>query len=941
MKATTNIKTRRPWALHWTVAAICAVLIASGGCKQATVKERAIDKPADSTELKEYTWYAVNADDFSVDTLLMLTEEYFDEKSDEFKEEYAEYEQQAALYSEGEIDEPPAAPAPDYSFIIDSYSTLLKKYPAKAGMDSLLYTLGYALYEQGRISEAIEVFEDYVDNYTQTELYPEVAFRLGELYFDLGHLDDALSSYKKILNLRDTVFYTKALYKIAWTHYKMEDYDKAMVFFVELVDELGGDVDEASSAMSKEGLDAIVLCLSQMSIPEEVAEKIDVIKDRSYAGDTLISLAKKLNEQTRHEEAMSVIEVFIDKFPAHESLPSAYAELANTLEGRGETERALEVSSEMVERFNPDSTWYKAIYRERDSRESMLADRAVSEALLKLASHYHEVSKERDDPEVLLKAIDGYKDYLRYYPDSENAKEIYLLLGEAAFESRSYADAAVKYERTMELFAGESKGEEAAFAALLSIELVVSGASSPKEDVVEIDEDVVDVEDTASRLVRIRDFFAEEFTESSRVGEFLIKCSDLLLALGYYEEARQSLSSLLDGPSAFEALRRTAEIYLLEDDPEAAIVAFNKALEINDDQAIKNKLAKLYYVKASGFFEDGDEERAIREFNKVFNLSPKSRVAEDALINIGYIYTERGDMKAFRSIASKLKRHYGTSSAIFKLYLESAKRMEKAERFDEAAELYEQASRYAEDESDAENLVFMAARVLEDSGKYDKAALLLGSHLSSGTVTRAGRPRALFRIGELNMLAGDTQAADISFRKLILEAGNSTDDDMVYVAKAKFSLAEEKLENFLELEITQPFERSLKLKEAVMKELLDDYTYVLKSKVAELQGTAFHKMGRVFENFRDSLIYSERPKDLTKEELEEYNFLLTERAYPLEENAVKAYESAIKASAKHDDPITIFKAVERLARLRPALYKRELTGGSGPLLPPSRPAVMK
>ena len=87
----------------------------------------------------------------------------------------------------------------------------------------------------------------------------------------------------------------------------------------------------------------------------------------------------------------------------------------------------------------------------------------------------------------------------------------------------------------------------------------------------------------------------------------------------------------------------------------------------------------------------------------------------------------------------------------------------------------------------------------------------------------------------------------------------------------------------------------------------------------------FFQMGRAIEDYRDSMIHSERPKELSNEELEEYNFLLEEKAYPYDDQAVKTYNRSIEAAIKN----MIFnewmdKSLKRLVDLRPALYKREI-----------------
>ncbi|MEK7850520.1 MAG: hypothetical protein AAB275_01435, partial [Deltaproteobacteria bacterium] len=81
------------------------------------------------------------------------------------------------------------------------------------------------------------------------------------------------------------------------------------------------------------------------------------------------------------------------------------------------------------------------------------------------------------------------------------------------------------------------------------------------------------------------------------------------------------------------------------------------------------------------------------------------------------------------------------------------------------------------------------------------------------------------------------------------------------------------------------------------------------------------------ENFRDSLLEAERPGNLTDEEMKEYTFLLEERAYPYEEQAVNAYEKSLAAGREQmAGNEWMEKSLERLVFLRPALYKKKGAG---------------
>jgi hypothetical protein len=80
----------------------------------------------------------------------------------------------------------------------------------------------------------------------------------------------------------------------------------------------------------------------------------------------------------------------------------------------------------------------------------------------------------------------------------------------------------------------------------------------------------------------------------------------------------------------------------------------------------------------------------------------------------------------------------------------------------------------------------------------------------------------------------------------------------------------------------------------------------------------------VFEHFKTALLDAELPKKLTKEQAEEYRFQLEEKAFPFEEKAIQAYSSNVQRAQSQPSLYSewVRKSYDRLAELRPSLYKR-------------------
>ena len=90
--------------------------------------------------------------------------------------------------------------------------------------------------------------------------------------------------------------------------------------------------------------------------------------------------------------------------------------------------------------------------------------------------------------------------------------------------------------------------------------------------------------------------------------------------------------------------------------------------------------------------------------------------------------------------------------------------------------------------------------------------------------------------------------------------------------------------------------------------------------VAEVTTAATFRTGATYQDFGRSLMTSERPKKLSKAELEQYNVLLEEQAFPFEEKAIELHEvNARRAAEGLYDP-WIKQSFGALAELRPVRY---------------------
>jgi hypothetical protein len=160
-------------------------------------------------------------------------------------------------------------------------------------------------------------------------------------------------------------------------------------------------------------------------------------------------------------------------------------------------------------------------------------------------------------------------------------------------------------------------------------------------------------------------------------------------------------------------------------------------------------------------------------------------------------------------------------------------------------------------------------------------------------------------------------------------AGSERNDRTRYLAaKAQLVLAQPARDAFLGTKLVIPLDKSLKAKQALMKDALAQYGKAADYGVAEVTTAANYEIAELYHSLSKDLLSSQRPRELKKDELEQYDVLLEEQASPFEEQAIKLHEvnAARTVDGFYDEWVQ--KSLAALAELLPARYAKPEIGES-------------
>ena len=133
----------------------------------------------------------------------------------------------------------PPEPMKSYAPSIALYQRLITGFPDYQFTHGIHYLLAYCLGEMGQGQEAQAAYQALIERFPASPYVPEAWVRLGDWYFDeveANSLLQAADAFSKMYAYPEHPLYARAIYKLGWTYYRMDDYQQAVDSFTRLLD---------------------------------------------------------------------------------------------------------------------------------------------------------------------------------------------------------------------------------------------------------------------------------------------------------------------------------------------------------------------------------------------------------------------------------------------------------------------------------------------------------------------------------------------------------------------------------------------------------------------------------------------------------------------------------------------------------------------------------
>ncbi|HET7525299.1 MAG TPA: tetratricopeptide repeat protein [Burkholderiaceae bacterium] len=823
-----------------------------------------------------------------------------------------------------------ATATPDYKLAIARYQEFLREHPKDPGNDRVLYQLARAQEQGGQLEEAIKTLDRLVAEYPNTQHFDEAQFRRGEILFATRDYAKAELAFVAVMK-GDSAnqFQERAQYMHGWSLFKQARLEDALQSFFGVLDRKSAlrsdetdlanlsELTRADRELVEDTFRVMSISLQNLQGPASIPPYMTDDVRRGYEFRVYQQLGELYIKQDRIKDAADTFSAFVKQQPLHAQAPQLQARVIEIYQSTGFATLALEAKKDYVSRYGIDSEFRKANPEGWERARPL-----VKTHLAELARHYHALAQKSKASSDYQEAVHWYRGYIGSFPDDPDTAQNNFLLAELLFEDKQLVDAATEYEKTAYGYAPHPKSADAGYSALLayaSLEKAAAAGAVPALQRTSVD--------SALR-------FAEAFPSDPRTGPVLTNAAEKLFTLRDDRASEVAQMVLKLAPPAAPEQRRVAWTVISH-------TAFDKGAFADSEKGYREVLAltpekdakrnELVERLAASVYKQGEQARAagnLREavghFDRVAVVAPTSSIRVNAQYDAAAALIALKDWDAAIRALEDFRRanpnHPLAAEVGPKLALAY---LEKGQGAQAAAE-FERLATTSRDPKLAQSSLWQAAELYEKSGSRAASARAYERYLKLYPESLETNVEVRWRLAQMAKAEGNAGrefALMKEIHQLDLTGGSRRTDRTRFLgATAALAIAEPVADAYRKVALVEPLAKNLKLKKTKMEEALKAYAAAANYGVADITTAATYHTAELYQDFGKAMLSSQRPKKLNKAELEQYNVMLEEQAFPFEEKATELHEVNAKRAASGIYDKWVQESFKSLAALRPVRY---------------------
>jgi outer membrane protein assembly factor BamD (BamD/ComL family) len=841
--------------------------------------------------------------------------------------------------------------ASDYRDAIRLYQELLRSYPQRPGNDRVLYQLSHAYEQVGDLDGSLNTLTRLITSYPNTPGKDEVQFRRGEFLFSRKSYVESEQAYRSVVGIGDSsTYYEKALNKLGWSLFKQSRYDEGLdTFFMILDRKLAGrdnggalsdipDLAPGDRELVEDTFNIMSISFSYLEGATAIKRYSQKVGKRDYEYRLYQHLGALYVKQERIKDAADTYIAFTQLYPNNPQSALFQVMVIDAYKQAGFATQELDAKKDFVINYGINSAFRKA--NDEQTYNSRVVPH-LKKNLEDLARHYHASAQKTHAPGDYREAARWYQAFLESFPADPQAPAMNFLLAEMLYEDKRYGEAAIEYEKTAYQYKPHAKTADAGYSALLAYaahEKLLNGKELNlwRQRSTESALRFADTNPNDRRTPAVLTQAAERLYADHSPDRAALAARSALAKLDQFKAERKEFADPKIEARAENAMRRTAWTVIANTEFERggfkrAEEAYLQAMQYTpagdkERSVLNERLAASVYKQGEQSRSVGDLRGAIGHFTRVAGVAPGSAIrvtAEyDAAATLITLKDWNGAVKVLEGFRKAHPNHPLQAEVTNKLavaYMETGQLTRAAGELEaladtksdpqvrraalwQVAELYEKAK-------DTKNVSRAYQRYLHDYPRPLEPAIEARQRLA-GLYEKTGQNAERMRY--LNEIIQADQAG----------GKERTDRTRFLAATASLALAEPVYQEYQKMRLVEPLKKNLKLKKEKMQGVLKAYGAAADYGVEAVATASTYRIAEIYNDFGRELLASQRPKGLSPAELEQYDVLLEEQAYPFEEKAIEVHEINVQRTAQGVYDEWVKNSFKALGKLQPVRYAK-------------------
>jgi len=877
-----------------------------------------------------------------------------------------------------------AEPISHYRALVDEYRRDPEGSVAQQP-DALYYKLAkaYALDGQEALSSA--TLNELAQRFPSSAYIQEAQFRRAERAFAAADYRLSEQLYRQVAVSGSSAFADNALYMEGWSAYKQSQYDIAMARFTQLLDnklaaaataaEVAGAIEQMRPTdrnLVQDTLRVLSFTYANLDGAPAIAQQQANIGARAYQYLLYEQLGELYLTQQRYLDSADTFARFVRHNSDSDRAPDFSIREIEVYQAGQFPSLLLPAKRAYLERYGLYSQYWlsrtgiapatglQAKQIVRSDKPRNMSDDALAKLRLyleQLARHHHSEAQRlekgvaetsatapsrADVNRSYSRAADLYLELVLTFPADESVPEMTFLMAEALEQGQRTIDALSAYENVAFAKRDGQYGAEAGYSAvLLSTELVKRAAAGQllAPSALARAPDTRELWQWQQRKIAAALKFAEFYPGDPRAISVLAQTAPELLEQGDLTRAADIAQQVIAWqPSAPGHLLYSAWLTLgharfEQGNYQDAEAAYWRALALHQEHGntagspsaaqLRERIAASIYQQGQAQLLAGNSGAGIDLLLRIHTELPTSDIASQALFDAGHAAQMAADWPRAERLLTQFSASYPSHGLNAQLPAKLILIYQATGAWQQAAGLLSQQANNSQDPEQARQSLITAAEYYDKADNWQAARDHYRQYAHAYPEPVAELIEVEQRLVELYHEQGDISSRNFWLARVVKSARQAPTDRSRYLAaSAATRLAEAPYQDFKALRLTLPIKSSLTKKRAALDKALKAQQQVLEFKVADFTTRANFTIGEIYLQLAQDLLDSERPDNLNMLELEQYDILLEEQAYPFEEKAIQLHEANAQRAWRgvYDDWVKA--SLSSLAGILPARYNK-------------------